>query len=285
MLLVWDEVARIVEAVASRAPGELLSRVSATLEVLVSSLASMLGQVPSPVVALVVGMVTWRRAGLISGMAAAFATGLLGLSRLWPQTLETVAHGLVGVLLAVPALLATVALARAGRRQWETLMLRRPMPPGIGVAVALPVAVALAALAKPLAGSGVNLAWVVTIGVTIWVLCAPSAVRAGIVYDGPGGLANQMAHSIAVGIGVGLLLGLIGGFGLGGAVDRAIAGGDIAGAADAAVSTLLLTIVIVSSGAWSANDVEQPVDRSTDILPAAEAASAAETSGKTDEAP
>ena len=237
----WVEVERIVEAVHARRPGDWFAWMTSSLESLAELLVALLGRVPSPVLALGVGLLAWRRLGVTGGVCAALAMGLLGSSRLWPLTVHTFALGLIGALLAVPALAVVASLVRLGRRwsKWSMLL-----APEVGVAVAISAVVALAALAKPFAGSGSQLSWVVTIGLTAGVLTAPYFV-----IDRPDRFAYAARAAVAMSIGVALVLGLIGGFGLGGAVARAIVMGDIAGAADASASVLVISSLLVIMGA------------------------------------
>jgi len=237
----WDEVERIVEAVHARRPGDVLAWMTSTFETLVELLVSLLGWVPSPVLALGVGLLAWRRLGVASGVVATLAMGLLGWSRLWPLTVHTFGLGLIGALLAVPTLAAVASVLRLGRRWSKQRLL---LTPEVGAAVALSVVVALAALSKPFAGSGVQLSWVVTIGLTAGVLSAPYFV-----VDRPDRIARAVRAAVVMSVGVTLVLGLVGGFGLGGAIVRAIEGGDVAGAADAATSVLLVSSLLATMGA------------------------------------
>ena len=241
----WDEVERIVEAVHARRPGEGLAWMTSSLESLVELLVVLLERVPSPVLALGVGLLAWRRLGVAGGVVAALVMGLLAWSRLWPLTVHTFAFGLIGALLAVPALAVVASLVRFGRRWWKP---RKLLAPELGTPVALCVVVALAALAKPFAGSSSQLSWVVTIGLTAGVLSAPYYV-----VDRPDRLTRAVRAVVATSLGVALVLGLVGGFGLGGAVARAIVGGEIAGAADAATSVLLVSSLLVILGAEQRN--------------------------------
>ena len=236
----WDEVERIVEAVHARRPGDALAWMTSTFEGLVELVGSLLGRVPAPALALVVGLLVWRRSGVVSGVVGALVVGLLALSRLWPLTVQTLALGLMGTVLAGLVLAVVMLLIRFLGRPMHRVMV---LTPGVGAAVAMSTVVAFAALAKPFAGSGSQLSWGMTIGLTAGVLSAPYALA-----DRPGKFARAARAAIALSIGVVLVMGLVGGFGLGGAVARAIEGGDIAGAADAAVSVLLVSALLVVIG-------------------------------------
>ena len=237
----WDEVERIVEAVHARRPGDALAWMTSTFEGLVELVGSLLGRVPAPALALVVGLLVWRRSGVVSGVVGALVVGLLALSRLWPLTVHTLALGLMGTVLAALVLAVVMLLIRYLGRPMHRVMV---LAPGVGAALAILVVVAFAALAKPFAGSGSQLSWVVTVGLTAGVLSA-----AYLVVDRPNGIAPALRAAISLSIGITLVLGMVGGFGLGGVVARAIEGGDIAGAADAAASVLLLGALLVVMGA------------------------------------
>ena len=236
----WDEVERIVEAVHARRPGEAFAWLTSTFESVVELVGSLLGRVPAPVLALGVGLLAWRRRGVASGVVGALIVGLLALSRLWPLTVHTLALGLMGAVLAA-LVLAVVMFLDSFVGRWVPQVL--VIGPGVGVAVAMSTVVAFAALAKPFAGSGSQLSWGVTIGLTAGVLSAPY-----VVVDRPYRLAPAVRAAIALSIGIALVLGMVGGFGLGGAVARAIEGGDIAAAADAAASVLLVGALLVVMG-------------------------------------
>ena len=237
----WDEVERVVEAVHARRPGDALAWMTSTFESIAELVGSLLGQVPVPVLALAVGLLAWRRRGLASGAVVALVVGLLALSRLWPVTIHTLVLVLVGAGLAALVLAVVMLLSKFVGRRIQQLMV---LAPGVGAALAILVVVAFAALAKPFAGSGSQLSWVVTVGLTAGVLSA-----AYLVVDRPNGIAPALRAAISLSIGITLVLGMVGGFGLGGVVARAIEGGDIAGAADAAASVLLLGALLVVMGA------------------------------------
>ena len=231
----WDEVERLVEGAHARFPGEALELLASLFGTLAEALESLLGAAPVPLIALVVAVLAWRRAGPVAAVGVAVGVGLLGLSRLWSLTLETLAIGLTATVIALVVLGLLLPVRRVTSSR---------VAPSTVAALAGPLlmaAVAVAAVSKPLAGSGSDLAWIAAVGLAGGLVAAPSVLSWTTV-----GPVRVLAAAAVSAVSMSVVHGLVGVFGLGGALVRAIQGGDIAGAADAAFSTLVVAGVLAS---------------------------------------
>lgn len=231
----WDRVAHLIERVNGRAPGRLLELVAHSLDRLTEALATAIGMLPLMLLALSMGLLVWRR-GVVAGVVATAAVGMLGLSRLLPLTLETVAVALVASIVAVMvAGLLTIVTARI------LLNLEVDIVPGAGAGLALTATVALLPIAELIAGRGVNPAWVATVGLITGVLVTPAFAATP---SRPS--SRHLVALLVTAIGVSLVGGLVGGWGLGGAVGRALGSGDLPAILDGGFSVLLLVLFLGS---------------------------------------
>jgi glycine betaine/proline transport system substrate-binding protein len=233
---VWDDVGGVIDRWYWSPPGRLLEVVTQGLDRSADAVTAALTMLPLVLMALVVGLVVWRFRGLVAGVLAATAIGLLGLSRLLALTLETVAVALIAAVLAgLVAGLLTVVTARIRRGRHVDVL------PGAGAGLVLAATVTLLPIAEPLAGRGANPAWVVTVGLIAGVLVtSPFAVA------GEQSRGRRIVALVVTTLGVSLVAGLVGGWGLGGALGRALATSDLPAVLDAGSSVLLLTLLLYS---------------------------------------